>query len=106
MAGMLAAAEAAQELGQDAHPESAFIVGSTYAKMQPPQKEKAVRMLNSFTKRACRSAKAAQFKEQCETAASLLQQMVAPAAEVARGLGVGVAPRRPVAATLGWVDEV
>jgi tetratricopeptide (TPR) repeat protein len=75
MAGMVAAAEAAQQLGQDAHPESWFLVGSTYAKMEPPQKEKAVRMLNSFTKRTCRSAKSVQFKEQCETAASLLQQL-------------------------------
>lgn len=75
MAGMVAAAEAAQQLGQESHPESWFLVGSTYAKMEPPQKDKAVRMLNSFTKRACRSAKASQFKEQCEAAASLLQQM-------------------------------
>ena len=74
-AGMLAAMESAQAVAGDAHPEIAFNLGSTYAVMDPPQKEKAVRMLKSFTKRACASAKGMKFKEQCAAAQSLLQEL-------------------------------
>jgi len=74
-AGMVAAMEKAQEVAGDAHPEIAFNLGSTYAVMEPPQKEKAVRLLSSFTKRACRSASAAKYKEQCETSSSLIQKL-------------------------------
>lgn len=72
---MLAAAEHAEKSAGDAHPEISFTLGSTYAIMEPPQKEKAVRLLKSFTKRGCASAQAKKFKEQCETAATLLQQL-------------------------------
>ncbi|MBK7581411.1 MAG: tetratricopeptide repeat protein [Myxococcales bacterium] len=74
-AGMVAAMEKAEEVAGDSHPEIAFNLGSTYAVMDPPQKEKAVRLLSSFVKRACRSAKAAQFKEQCESANTLIQKL-------------------------------
>lgn len=73
--GMLATMESAQAVAGDAHPEIAFNLGSTYAVMDPPAKEKAVRMLKSFSKRACRSGKAMKFKEQCATAQSLLQEL-------------------------------
>ena len=73
--GMVAAMERAQEVAGDSHPEIAFNLGSTYAVMEPPRKEKAVRLLSSFSKRACRGANAMKFKEQCETAQSLTQML-------------------------------
>ncbi|MCH2109960.1 MAG: hypothetical protein MK135_11560, partial [Polyangiaceae bacterium] len=63
------------EIGGDAHPEAKFHLGSTYAKMDPPQKEKAKRLLESFTKRACKGAKAKKFKAQCSQANSFLQRL-------------------------------
>ncbi len=74
-AGMVAAMEKAEEVAGEAHPEISFNLGSTYAVMDPPQKEKAVRLLSSFVKRACRSASAAKYKEQCETSNSLIQKL-------------------------------
>ena len=74
-AGQLAAVEKAEKFAGDKHPEFSFAIGSTYATMDPPQKEKAVRLLNQFTKRVCRGAKSKQFQEQCETASSLLQKL-------------------------------
>lgn len=74
-AAQLAAVEKAEKFAGEKHPEFAFAIGSTYATMDPPQKEKAVRLLNQFTKRVCKGAKAKQFQEQCETASSLLQKL-------------------------------
>jgi tetratricopeptide (TPR) repeat protein len=74
-AGMVAAMEKAEEVAGDSHPEISFNLGSTYAVMDPPQKEKAVRLLSSFVKRACRSANAAKYKEQCETSNTLIQKL-------------------------------
>jgi tetratricopeptide (TPR) repeat protein len=74
-AAMLAAMEKAQSVAGEKHPEIQFNLGSTYAVMDPPQKEKAVRMINSFIKRACRGAQATKFKEQCETSNSLIQRL-------------------------------
>jgi tetratricopeptide (TPR) repeat protein len=74
-ASMVAAMEKAEEVAGDAHPEISFNLGSTYAVMDPPRKEKAVRLLNSFSKRACRGQNAAKFKEQCEAANALIQKL-------------------------------
>jgi tetratricopeptide (TPR) repeat protein len=74
-AGQLAAVEKAEKYAGEKHPEFGFNLGSTYATMDPPQKEKAVRLLSQFTKRVCRGAKGKQFQEQCETASSLLQKL-------------------------------
>jgi tetratricopeptide (TPR) repeat protein len=71
----LAALEKAQQIDGENHPEIAFNLGSTYAVLDPPAKEKATRLLNSFTKRACRGAQAEKFKEQCETASALIQKL-------------------------------
>ena len=47
-----------------------------HATMKPPQKEKAVRLLSSFNKRACRSGKAQkEFKSQCEESSDLVQKL-------------------------------
>ena len=74
-AGVLSAMEHAEQFAGDTHPEFAFNLGSTYAVMDPPQKEKAVRLLDQFTKKVCRGAQAAKFKEQCEESSSLVQKL-------------------------------
>jgi tetratricopeptide (TPR) repeat protein len=74
-AGQLSAMERAEQFAGDSHPEFGFELGSTYAVMDPPQKEKAVRLLDQFTKKTCRGAQAAKFKEQCEQSASLVQKL-------------------------------
>jgi len=72
---MASSMEKAEQVAGDSHPEISFNLGSTYAVMDPPQKEKALRLLNSFQKRACRSAQASKFKEQCETTSALIQKL-------------------------------
>ncbi|MEB2322622.1 MAG: tetratricopeptide repeat protein [Sorangiineae bacterium] len=74
-AGMVTAMEEAQKVAGDDHPEIGFNLGSTYAVMDPPQKEKAVRLLSSFSKRACKGAAAKKFQEQCATSQSLIQKL-------------------------------
>lgn len=75
-AGRIAALENANAVGGDSHPEIAFNLGSTYATMDPPQKDKAVRLLKSFNKRACAGKQGATtFKEQCETSQALVQKL-------------------------------
>ncbi len=74
--GVVSALEKANEVAGDKHPEIGFNLGSTYAVMKPPQKEKAVRLLNSFVKRTCKGAQAAEkFKDQCATANDLVQKL-------------------------------
>jgi tetratricopeptide (TPR) repeat protein len=74
-AAQLAAVEKAEKYAGESHPEFSFDIGSTYATMDPPQKEKAVRLLNTFTKRVCKGANAKKFEEQCQSASSLLQKL-------------------------------
>ncbi len=74
-AEMVTAMQQAQKFAGDKHPEIAFNLGSTYAVMDPPEKAKAVRLLSSFSKRACRSSNAKKFKEQCTTASALIQKL-------------------------------
>lgn len=75
LAGGAAALERANEIAGDTHPEIAFNLGSTYAVMDPPKKDQAVRLLKSFNKRACKTEKAAQFKSQCETSNALVSKL-------------------------------
>ncbi len=75
---MIEALERAHDVAGDAHPEIAFHLGASYANQVPPQKEKAVRLLMSFAKRACRGARAGRYVEQCRMAQSLLQELGAP----------------------------
>ncbi len=72
---MLAAVERANEVAGEQHPEAKFHLGSTYAVMDPPQKEKAKRLLEQFQKRACAGDGAKKFKAQCAQANSFLQQL-------------------------------
>jgi len=74
-AAQLAAVEKAEKFAGESHPEFSFDLGSTYATMDPPQKERAVRLLNTFTKRVCKGAAAKKFEEQCQTSQSLLQKL-------------------------------
>ena len=74
-AAQLAAVEKAEKFAGESHPEFSFDLGSTYATMDPPQKERAVRLLNTFTKRVCKGAGAKKFEEQCQTSQSLLQKL-------------------------------
>lgn len=70
----LAALEKADSIAGDSHPENSFNLGSTYAVMN--KKEKAIRLLKSFNKRACRSKDAAKrYKVQCAQSASLVQEL-------------------------------
>ena len=71
----VAAMEKAKDVAGEGHPEISFNLGSTYAVMEPPQKEKAVRLLNQFTKGACRGGNAKKFKDQCATASGLIQKL-------------------------------
>jgi hypothetical protein len=50
-------------------------LGSTYAAMEPPQKEKALRLLNQFTKKVCKGAQAMKFKDECEESQSMIQKL-------------------------------
>jgi tetratricopeptide (TPR) repeat protein len=75
-ASRIAALESANAVAGDTHPEIAFNLGSTYATMKPPEKDKAVRLLKSFNKRACAGKKGATtYKEQCETSQALVQKL-------------------------------
>lgn len=75
LAGGAAALEKANEVAGDTHPEIAFNLGSTYAVMDPPKKDNAVRLLKSFNKRACKSKDAIKFKQQCETSNALVAKL-------------------------------
>jgi tetratricopeptide (TPR) repeat protein len=50
-------------------------LGSTYAKLTPPRTAEAIQMLKGFSARACKGAKAASYKSQCEGAQSLVTQL-------------------------------
>ena len=74
-AGQIAAIEKAEPFAGDSHPEFSFMLGSTYATQEPPQKEKGLRLLNAFTKRVCKGAQAMKFKDECEQTQSLIQKL-------------------------------
>ncbi len=52
-----------------------FNLGSTYAQLKPPRTQEAIQMLKGFTQRACKGAKAAQYKTECETSQSLVARL-------------------------------
>jgi tetratricopeptide (TPR) repeat protein len=73
--GQVSAVEKAEPFAGDAHPEFSYMLGSTYATTEPPQKEKALRLLNQFTKKVCKGAQAMKFKDECEETQSLIQKL-------------------------------
>ena len=52
-----------------------FNLGSTYAQLKPPRTQEAIQMLKGFTQRACKGAKSAQYKTECETSQSLVARL-------------------------------
>jgi len=72
MAAMVEALETANRIGGAENPEILFNLGSTYAVMDPPKKAQAAQMLKQFQARACKSASAQKYKDQCEQTAALL----------------------------------
>jgi len=71
----LSVLEKANEVGGESHPEIAFNLGSTYAVMKPPQKEKALQLLKQFNKRSCTGAGKKQFQALCQECSDLLQRL-------------------------------
>jgi tetratricopeptide (TPR) repeat protein len=50
-------------------------LGSTYASMKPPKGAEAIAMLKGFNSRACKGAKAATYKTECEQTQSLVSKL-------------------------------
>jgi tetratricopeptide (TPR) repeat protein len=71
----VAVLEKANEVAGERHPEIAFNLGSTYAVMNPPKKERALQLLKSFTKRSCSGAGRKQFQALCEQSSDLVQRL-------------------------------
>lgn len=77
-ADMVAELEAAKSVAPSDGPESVQILwslGSTYATLDPPRKQEAIQMLKGFTARACKGAKAASYKTECDTSQTLLARL-------------------------------
>jgi hypothetical protein len=51
-----------------------YALGSTYAAMTPPKCAEAIAMLKGFSTRACKGAKAATYKSQCEQTSALVNK--------------------------------
>jgi tetratricopeptide (TPR) repeat protein len=52
-----------------------FMLGSTYAVLEPPRTQEAVQMLKGFTTRACKGSKAASYKTECEQSQALITKL-------------------------------
>lgn len=74
-AAMINALEKAAEIGGDKYPEDKFFLGDAYASKEPPDKEKAVRLLNSFSNTSCRGARAKEFKDYCQVSQDHIQRL-------------------------------
>jgi len=75
MVGELEAARAVPGLDGPQTVEILFSLGSAYARLVPPRRMEAIQMLNGFHARACKGAKAGNFKMQCETGKALVEQL-------------------------------
>jgi tetratricopeptide (TPR) repeat protein len=70
--------EAAKPIAPAEGPESILILwnlGSTYASMKPPRSADAISMLKGFNARACKGAKAATYKSECEQSQALVSKL-------------------------------
>ncbi len=77
-AEQVAELEAAKSIVPAEGPEAITILyqlGSTYAVMNPPRSAEAISMLKGFNGRACKSAKASQYKAECETSQALVNKL-------------------------------
>lgn len=74
----VASLEAAKTSAPSEGPESItilYMLGSTYAKLKPPRSAEAISMLKGFSSRACKGAKAATYKTECETSQTLVTSL-------------------------------
>jgi hypothetical protein len=77
-AEMVTELEAAKAVAGTEGNESVRILwdlGSTYAQLKPPRTQEAIQMLKGFNQRACKGAKAQEFKSQCEEAQTLVARL-------------------------------
>lgn len=78
MTSMATELEAAKEVARPDGSEAVQILynlGSTYAQLDPPRKQEAINMLKGFYLRACKSARAATYKTECETSTTLVTRL-------------------------------
>lgn len=70
--------EAAKAVAPAEGPEAILILwnlGSTYASLKPPRSADAISMLKGFSSRACKGAKAASYKSECEQSQALVTKL-------------------------------
>lgn len=70
--------EAAKAVAPADGPESVQILwnlGSSYASLNPPRSAEAIAMLKGFSARACKGAKAASYKTECEATQTLVSKL-------------------------------
>lgn len=78
MNAMVSELEAARTAAGNEGSEAVQILwnlGSTYAQLNPPRTQEAIQMLKGFTARACKGAKAATYKSECEQAQTLMVKL-------------------------------
>jgi tetratricopeptide (TPR) repeat protein len=78
MAEAVTELEAAKAVAPSEGPETILILwnlGSTYASMKPPKSAEAIAMLKGFSSRACKGAKAATYKSECEQTQALVSKL-------------------------------
>jgi hypothetical protein len=59
----------------DDHKEAYFLLGSAYAELTPPEKNKAIQQLQSFWKITCKGALAAKFGDQCSQSQEIVRKL-------------------------------
>jgi tetratricopeptide (TPR) repeat protein len=59
----------------DDHKEAYFFLGSAYAELTPPEKNKAIQQLQSFWKITCKGALAAKFGDQCSQSQEIVRKL-------------------------------
>jgi tetratricopeptide (TPR) repeat protein len=75
---MVTELEAAKAVANPEGPESVqilYMLGSTYAVLEPPRTQEAVSMLKGFNSRACKGAKAQTYRTECETTSTLVSRL-------------------------------
>ncbi len=72
-----------------------YNLGSTYAKLTPPRSAEAISMLKGFSSRACKGAKAASYKSECETTPDARLEARGDLAVAARRVHLRAARRSP-----------
>jgi tetratricopeptide (TPR) repeat protein len=78
MPAAVAELEAAKAVAPLEGPESVLILwnlGSAYAALAPPRKAEAIALLKGFVNRACKGAKAASYRSECEMSMALISKL-------------------------------